>query len=224
MEKQQKVFDKDVLFLSCLFLDPRFKNIIDYEHVPTVIEHLSELYLRIANASKSSDDAKCEIGTYLVSFIRVLSLKILILDFIDVTDVKKESYSSTNSEDTDNRVQDKDVDDFIKSMMKIPSIEENPAQSKEKVKVLLKTFLESEPLLGVKEDVLKFWNEKKFAYPELYRISQCVFAVSATHYTINKLASQLKYLYNPYFTVSLGLPVVSDILMVRVNSDVAKFK
>lgn len=109
-------------------------------------------------------------------------------------------------------------------MIKSPSAPENPFQVKEKIQNLLKTFFESEPLLGVKENVLKFWHDKRYAYPELYKIAQTVFAVSASHYSVNKMCSQMKYLFNPYFTVSLGLPVVNDILMVRVNSDVAKFK
>lgn len=158
----------------------------------------------------------------IVTILHNIYIVQLFTDFVDMSEYKEETSLSENV--NNNRPHSPDVNDFIKSMIKLPLIDENPAQSKENIKALLKTFFESEPLLGPKEDVLKFWNEKKYAYPELYKISQTVFSVSASHYSVNKMTSQLKYLYNPYSNMSLAVPIVNDILTVRVNSDVAKFK
>ncbi|XP_065221032.1 E3 SUMO-protein ligase ZBED1-like [Planococcus citri] len=202
MQQHQDAFYQNNVFLSCLFLDPRFKNIIDEKYVPDIVDHLGELYFKII--SMKSEDENYDI------------------DFVDLSDYKSEPNVSENT--TNNRSRSPDVNDFIKSMIKPLSDNENNDESKENIKCLLKTFFDSEPLLGVKEDVLKFWSDKKYAYPELYKISQTVFGVSSSHYSINKLTSQLNYLYNPHTSMSLAAPIVNDILTVRVNSDVAKFK
>lgn len=67
MDQQQDTFYSNILFCSCLFLDPRFKNILDEKYLPEIIDHLSELYFKIM--SFKSEEDSYEIGILLSTLL-----------------------------------------------------------------------------------------------------------------------------------------------------------
>lgn len=60
---------------------------------------------------------------------------------------------------------------------------------------LLRTF--SPVRLKASESVLKFWQDNKNHYPDLFRIAVIVLAVPATQVSVERLFSQLQFVLDP---------------------------
>lgn len=64
--------------------------------------------------------------------------------------------------------------------------------------------------------VLKFWEDNKEHYPDLYPIALIIFSVPGTQVSVERLFSQLKFLLDPLRN-RLGSQMVNDIFILKAN-------
>lgn len=64
---------------------------------------------------------------------------------------------------------------------------------------------------------LQFWQNNKYNYPELYVLSQIVFAAPATQVSVERLFSALRFIFSRLRSRLSG-NIINDILIIRMNS------
>lgn len=107
---------------------------------------------------------------------------------------------------------DDDLYQYVKSMVKTPIKQPKKTNN---VQLALKTFKDSEPLLEI-EDVPAFWQEKKYLYKEVYKLSQVIFTIPPNNVFLDLFTSQLKFISNVNKN-SIEYRMLKDMLLVRSN-------
>lgn len=79
---------------------------------------------------------------------------------------------------------------------------------------IVRTF--NPPRLKSTENVLKFWQDSKDLYPDLYPVAQIVLAVPGTEVSVERLFSQLRIILSPQRS-RLNADIVNDILFLKSN-------
>lgn len=74
-------------------------------------------------------------------------------------------------------------------------------------------YKDKQPL---KTNVLKYWSEKRFTHPLLYKLSSIVLGVPASQVSVERCFSVLKYILSDYRT-RLGHDILQDIMIIHLN-------
>ena len=90
-----------------------------------------------------------------------------------------------------------------------------------KLKKSLDEYDNTERPLGVKEDVFKWWEDKRLLYPELYELSKIVLAISATQVSVERLFSALRYILRPQ-RFGLQAANIDDVVLMHTNADLVE--
>lgn len=72
------------------------------------------------------------------------------------------------------------------------------------------------PRLQSSDNILEYWNLNKNSKPELYQLSQILMAVPATQVSVERLFSNLAFIYNPLRS-RLSENVLETIILIRSN-------
>lgn len=95
-----------------------------------------------------------------------------------------------------------------------PSLENNQQNSRS-IEILLQEFDGQRERL--KSSVLDFWTENKNLLPELFQISEAVFAISPTQTSVERAFSSIPIILTSHRT-SLGDNSLQNILFIRANA------
>lgn len=76
--------------------------------------------------------------------------------------------------------------------------------------------LEKQPRKPANTDVLKYWQEKKNEEPELFLLSEIIFAIPSSQTTVERAFSTLAYILNP-LRGSLSDELLENILLIKCN-------
>lgn len=71
---------------------------------------------------------------------------------------------------------------------------------------------------SLKPDAIQFWKENKFIHPQLYKLSNVIFAMASSISETERTFSGFSYIYNMK-RMNLKPDNVTNILMVRLNKD-----
>lgn len=93
---------------------------------------------------------------------------------------------------------------------------ERPTEACNQLKTILIDFL-NQPLLQTNENILKYWNQKRFTYPQLFYLSNIVLATPPTQVSVERLFSSLKFVVSN-LRMSLKDSIIDDVLVVRNNN------
>lgn len=72
-------------------------------------------------------------------------------------------------------------------------------------------------MLDGKENVLKYWDQKKITHPELSELASMALAVPVTQVSVERLFSSLKFMLDP-LRMRLTGSFVDDLLIIRNNT------
>ncbi|XP_065211814.1 uncharacterized protein LOC135839631 isoform X2 [Planococcus citri] len=103
---------------------------------------------------------------------------------------------------------------YVRSMVKTPLKQQDKQIN---VQTALKKFKDSEPLLEI-EDVPAFWQEKKYLYKEVYKLSQVILSVPPSNVFLEMFTSQLKFISDTSRN-SAENRLLKDIILIRSNFD-----
>lgn len=87
---------------------------------------------------------------------------------------------------------------------------------------LIKAFQEidsyKDKSLDVEENALKYWEESKYKYPNLYNLSQIVLAIPCAQVSVERSFSALRIIMSDLRT-NLSASTLNKLLFVKLNYD-----
>lgn len=189
--REQKLLDNDVL-LSAVFLDPRYKLLLETTQIEKAKNHLKLLWAKMitineneslnADGDRSSTNSSETNSTY--------------DELESILKIKERQHNLTNTY----RTLSKESDIYCLRRL------ENKLQ----------TYDIEQKRINRKNNILQFWNEKKDDQPELYKLAMTVLSVPATQVSVERLFSGLKFVLSPLRT-NIKENILEDQLLVRSN-------
>ncbi|KAK3931203.1 Zinc finger BED domain-containing protein 4 [Frankliniella fusca] len=202
-ERLSSLFDYPAFF-AAVFADPRFFSLLTKEQIVKAKEYLIQLW-QIQQARRG------------------------------VQIVQQEETIPGNESDND----DEDDDPFAaflakKNQERITSQQPRgrtaarrgrapaaPVQGREKIRGILDEYDATTKPLPFKSCVLKFWEDKRLVWPELYELAMIVLAIPATQVSVERLFSALRFILRPQ-RFKLHSDRVDDIVFLHANADLVR--
>lgn len=188
MKNRQQILMTNPTLLSALYLDPRFQVVLSSEEEALAVQHLN------------------------VTWRRILKIQAKYLN------INQESEENVSLPSTSLAA---DENDEIELMLAQTEREKRHEQrvryinTRADIVNTLQNF-SNHARLPPKEKILTFWKEKALLEPQLYLLSQVVFAVPATQVSVERLFSSLKFVLND-LRYNLNENIVDDVLVIRNN-------
>ena len=121
------------------------------------------------------------------------------------------SISSSLDED---EVAEKRYEKALKDKYTTTSLVTSETVSTSEFEAMIRSF---NPMrLGPRENVIKWWYERRDAYKELFSVAEVIFSVPSTEVSVERLFSQLRFILDPLRT-SLSDEHVNEILVLKTN-------
>lgn len=182
---------KNTVFLTVVFMDPRYAFLLNDQEIAIACSHLKKLdfELKKLRATPSNESNK---------------------DIVIV--------------DTENEEDQEPIDDFEKMLQKAELEKKSqqtssaPANSTN-INGLLSDYIDNVvqgPRLPHSTSILEYWKGQKFEKLELYNLSQILMAVPATQVSVERLFSNLAFIYSPLRS-KLSENILESILLIRTN-------
>ena len=184
LQKRETQLMENVTFLSAIYLDPRFRNLLTEQQVSRARIHLTKTWTKLQKMNPP------------------LSNEVNVSDAVDESD---------------------EFDEFIKEREQsaaVTSSEERAVTSKSITHTEFILSLEkygTEPRLNSRLSVLQFWQQKKFEYPELFKLSEIVLAVPMTQVSVERAFSGLRFVLSD-LRCAVTSEVLKDIMLIRCNA------
>lgn len=86
---------------------------------------------------------------------------------------------------------------------------------------ILHSFDETVGRQPVNKNVLEFWKEQRFAYPEIYLLSTIINAIPPTQSTTERCFSSLNFIFDNKRT-KLSMILLEQILLIRLNKELVE--
>ncbi|XP_067213908.1 uncharacterized protein [Linepithema humile] len=190
ISREKHLLENNVL-LSALFLDPRFKILLEEIQIEKAKTHLKHLWVKIMSLQENfitsnSDSQECP-----------------------------SSGSESTSDDFENFLKLKEIHHFGISRSS-SSVQLQGHLSLQRIEVLLKNYNQEQKRISRKTNILEFWKENSITQPELYKLAMIVLAVPATQVSVERLFSSLKFGLSPLRT-NINEAILEDQLLVRAN-------
>ena len=184
LQKRETQLMENVTFLSAIYLDPRFRNLLTEQQVSRARIHLTKTWTKLQK------------------------MKPPLSNEVNVSDAVEES---------------DEFDEFIKERERSAAV-----TSSEERAVTFKTITHTEfilslekygtePRLNSRLSVLQFWQQKKFEYPELFKLSEIVLAVPMTQVSVERAFSGLRFVLSD-LRCAVTSEVLEDIMLIRCNA------
>lgn len=194
--REEKIFKNEVL-LSCVLLDPRYSFLLTLDEINMAKRHLTQLYY-VINSIKDGGNKNNNVTAVTTcnsdESIEVIST---IDDFESMLDKEEKSLRSNRAIVTFDSPSI-NIDFFINEYI-------------EKV-------VHGGPRLVSSTNILDYWKKQKKEKPEMYKLSQVLMAVPATQVSVERLFSNLAFIYNPLRS-RLSENVLESIILIRSNQN-----
>lgn len=184
LQKRETQLMENVTFLSAIYLDPRFRNLLTEQQVSRARIHLTKTWTKLQKMNPP------------------LSNEVNVFDAVEESD---------------------EFDEFIKERERsaaVTSSEERAVTCKSITHTEFILSLEkygTEPRLNSRLSVLQFWQQKKFEYPELFKLSEIVLAVPMTQVSVERAFSGLRFVLSD-LRCAVTSEVLEDIMLIRCNA------
>ena len=96
------------------------------------------------------------------------------------------------------------------------SIQIDYHRHEKRIDYLLQCFID-EPRLRKDEDVFQYWESQKWNKPELFQLSEILFAVPMAQVSVERKFPGLKFILSPQRS-NINAKVLEDVLLVRTNA------
>lgn len=193
MISREKLLLENNVLLSALFLDPRFKILLEEMQIEKVKTHLKHLWVKIMSLQENfitsnSDSQECP-----------------------------SSGSESTSDDFENFLKLKEIHHNSGiSRSSSSSVQLQGHLSLRRIEVLLENYNQEQKRISRKTNILEFWKENSITQPELYKLAMTVLAVPATQVSVERLFSGLKFVLSP-LRMNIDEAILEDQLLVRAN-------
>ncbi|XP_011172858.1 uncharacterized protein LOC105205238 [Solenopsis invicta] len=190
MSREKHLLNNDVL-LSALFLDPRFKIVLEKAQAEKAKTHLKHLWAKM------------------------MSLQDLVTSNFDSQECPS-SESESSSDAIESFLRLKEIHHNSDILQSSPSfVQLYGYLSLQRIEILLDNYYQDQSRIPRKTNILKFWQEKSMTQPELYNLAMIVLAVPATQVSVERLFSGLKLVLSSLRTNVEA--ILEDQLLVRAN-------
>lgn len=192
MKIREKKLLNNTVFLSVILLDPRFAFLLTDKETAIACEscdHLKKLYFEMKK-------------------------------------LEEKSKGSNNKVIVDTESAEESVDDFEKMLQneqtKMISQEQSTlssTQSTLNISLILNEYIENVvkgKRLPYSTSILDYWKSQKYEKLELYKLSQILMAVPATQVSVERLFSNLSFIYSPLRS-KLSENILESIILIRSN-------
>lgn len=189
MKIREKKLLNNTVFLSVILLDPRFAFLLTDKEIAIACDHLKKLYFEMKK-------------------------------------LEEKSKGSNNKVIVDTESAEESVDDFEKMLQKeqtkMKSQEQSTlssTQSTLNISLILNEYIENVvkgKRLPYSTSILDYWKGQKYEKLELYKLSQILMAVPATQVSVERLFSNLSFIYSPLRS-KLSENILESIILIRSN-------
>lgn len=192
MNKRRPALFENIMMISAIFLDPRFKSELTEEQYEKAKEHLSTFWI---NHIQKREETCLNNGEG--------EKKDLIEDYFKSKGCQS---ITTNSSHDDGASQ-------TRSKL--------PVYSLTRVEMLecLEEF-KNEPRIHHSVSILKFWENTKIKYPELYLIAKAINGIPPSQATVERHFSALSLLFTNRRS-QLSHKAVENLLIIKLNEEIA---
>lgn len=188
--------------LACLYLDPRFQIMLTELQKQQAKQHLFRLYVHMDKLEKNIVEVDSTVST-------------------DDDIMDSQVIDAVNSSEHDGEYDDFEVilaemekaDDLIQNqhlLVDQPQISNTVAFKK-----ILHEF-NNIKRIPVKSSILEYWASQQHVSPELYKISQIIYAVPGTQVSVERAFSSFNFIFTDKRN-SIDENLLDDILFLRLN-------
>lgn len=190
MNMRQSFFSNNIL-LSAVYLDPRYRVLLTQEDRKNAQKHLAFLYKKIHDTDDNSQsdavpvteeedvvpgaDHEVEFESFLKHMDRQTNARFNVGRHTRINDGESDAQLNTTINSTKNSKKTiflDEIPEFIKSFNEVPRM----------------TF-------GKRETISTFWKSQSLLQPELFELSNIVYAVPATQVTVERSFSTLDFVF-----------------------------
>ncbi|XP_011698547.1 PREDICTED: zinc finger BED domain-containing protein RICESLEEPER 2-like [Wasmannia auropunctata] len=193
--REQKLINNDIL-LSAVYMDPRYKVLLDNTQIQRVKTHLKHLWIKIISLNRKDISMNESNENLNGSSSNSSGTSSTFDEFENLLKLKERQHNVTNSYSS--------------------SSTESDLYLLYRVESELERYNTEQKRLNRKINVLQFWEEKKQNQPELYKLAMTVLAVPATQVSVERLFSGLKFILSPLRT-NINENILENQLLVRAN-------
>lgn len=90
--------------------------------------------------------------------------------------------------------------------------------SKDEFMLMLDAFEKKYPHIHHTERILKFWEEKKNEFPQIYRLATILYGIPPTQATVERVFSHMAFVYN-IKRAKLSTQTLENLLTIRLNKN-----
>lgn len=189
IEQREKVLLENATMLSALYLDPRYRKVLN--DIPSskqaATNHLTRLWKRIQDLT------------------------------IPISDISEQSDQPTNSIIIENSNDDLDnfLDSFEGTNLPQSTLQSNEILLKLQQ---FDNDMNTKKRLPRTVNINKYWEEKKNSDPELFQLASVIFGVASAQTSVERNFSALTFILNRY-RCNLSDENLEDILFIRTNKE-----
>lgn len=194
IHREQKLINNDIL-LSAVYMDPRYKVLLDKTQVERAKTYLKRLWVKIISLNRD-DNSINESSENVHGSSNSSETNSTYDEFENILKLKERQHNLTNSYSSLSR--------------------ESDVYLLHRVENELERYNVEQKRLNRKINVLQFWEERKHNQHELYKLAITVLAVPATQVSVERLFSGLKFILSSLRT-NIDERTLENQLLVRVN-------
>jgi hypothetical protein len=188
--REKNLLNNDVL-LSAVFMDPRYKVLLDEAQIERVKNHLKHLWIKMISLNREET-----LNTNLDGSFNSSETSSTCDEFENLLKLKEKQHKLINSCSSSSRESDLYLLRQIETEIEKYNIEQKR--------------------LSRKVNVLQFWEERKNSQPELHKLAMVVLSVPATQVSVERLFSGLKFILSP-LRINVNEKILENQLLVRAN-------
>ncbi|KAL5239421.1 hypothetical protein ACI65C_006831 [Semiaphis heraclei] len=189
MKERQELLLKNNVYLSAIFLDPRYQCLLTEDEKNNAINHLIKTWKALLHLNE--DDIGQE------------------------DNIVHNSSLDTNNENHSRTEEDDDLELFLSSQSSYSSLN-SETSSPNDISIALHNFNRVDRL-HYKTNILSYWEEQKYDKPDLYKLACVVHAVPATQVSVERSFSGLKFILSDLRS-SLSSEALDAIMIIRSNT------
>lgn len=188
MERREKLLFNNTAILSAIYMDPRWHIMLTETQRAAAETHMLSVWHRLEVLQPSEPNNSNQNQINIQNLIDVIEPnESLVMDPIEKLLLRRESVISAEQTSLTKR-------DIKKIINEVTRIQRLPRS----------------------ENILKYWEKRRYSDPYLYQLAITVLSVPVTQVSVERIFSHLKFILN-YLRSRLRSNVVNDILFVRCN-------
>lgn len=198
MERREKQLLENDAIQASIYLDPRFLPFLLKENHTTAIAKLENVWVKLQALDGKGSASEI-----------VTSLSVIASCLVDASSEEKTSSSAPN-------------DILQRSWAKLMASKKKEPVATYSLRRQLEDFEQTETL-EPSQDILQYWETKKYVMPQLYQLATVVHAAPATQVSVERLFSGMSYILSNLRT-NMKSQTLDNVMVVRCNEQNTKRK